>query len=309
MHVTTSLSQSVRTVVCAISLVLLLPVFAVFAPAGSAAEAARTAVRGWSASALTVAPATEVRFAVRVTTGGRARARQVRVQTRISPKAAWSKPAWRRTTSRGRITLLWEAPNRETTRFVRVQVRKGPGQRAAVTRARRIDVRPLDSTPEPTPEPPPAPTPVPPPAPTPVPGADFAVEVVRLTNEARSQSRTCGDVAYPAVPPVAAQTQLAAAAQGHAEDMAQQNYFAHDSLDGRTPGQRITASGYAWRTFGENIAAGYPTPRAVVDGWLASPGHCRNLMGAGFTELGVGYATSTTSLYRTYWVQNFGAPR
>ena len=52
-------------------------------------------------------------------------------------------------------------------------------------------------------------------------------------------------------------------------------------------------------------SAGQPTAQAVVDGWLKSEGHCRNIMNPSFRELGVGYATGGS--YGKYWVQNFGA--
>ena len=80
--------------------------------------------------------------------------------------------------------------------------------------------------------------------------------------------------------------------------------------DGRTLGDRVSAAGYAWSSLGENIAAGYPGIDAVMDGWIASPGHCANLMNAGFTEVGVvcvpGAAGAT---YSTYWTMDLGRPR
>lgn len=87
--------------------------------------------------------------------------------------------------------------------------------------------------------------------------------------------------------------------------MAARNYFSHTSQDGRTVAQRVTATGYVWRTVGENITAGQATPESVVGGWLKSEGHCRNVMNPGFKELGVGYAQGGS--YGHYWVQNFGA--
>ncbi|WP_082869759.1 CAP domain-containing protein [Deinococcus puniceus] len=141
------------------------------------------------------------------------------------------------------------------------------------------------------------------PAPAPAPGT-FAGRVLTLTNAARAQARTCGTTSFPAAAPLTANAQLGQAAQGHAADMAAKNYFSHTSQDGRTMAQRVSATGYAWRSIGENIAAGQTTPEAVVDGWLKSPGHCRNIMSASFTELGVGYAAGGS--YSHYWVQDFG---
>ena len=107
--------------------------------------------------------------------------------------------------------------------------------------------------------------------------------------------------------PLALNAQLNSAAQKHATDMATYNYFSHTGRDGSKPWDRMKREGYTWRRAGENIAAGYTTARAVVDGWLRSPGHCANLMNKNFKDLGVGYAYGASSTYKHYWVQNFGA--
>ena len=130
-------------------------------------------------------------------------------------------------------------------------------------------------------------------------------EVLRLVNEARAVSRPCGATTYPAVGPLRAEPRLTLASRAHAQDMGEQRYFSHTSLDGRSPWDRARAAGYTSAS-GENIAAGYRTPAAVVQGWIASEGHCRNLMAAGARDLGVGLAEVTGSSYRTYWVQMFG---
>ena len=77
------------------------------------------------------------------------------------------------------------------------------------------------------------------------------------------------------------------AADGHALDMANKNYFSHDSQDGRSFSTRITDAGYSWSAAGENIAAGYSTVQSVIDGWLSSPGHCANLMNGRFKDIGM----------------------
>jgi uncharacterized protein YkwD len=80
------------------------------------------------------------------------------------------------------------------------------------------------------------------------------------------------------------------AAYLHSEDMALNNFFSHTGSDGSSAGQRISLQGYPWSTYGENIAVGYPTVSSVIQGWLGSEGHCRNLMDPDFTEIGAGYA-------------------
>ena len=103
---------------------------------------------------------------------------------------------------------------------------------------------------------------------------------------------------------------LAQAALGHSEDMAARNYFSHTSADGRSMVDRIDATGYAWSALGENIAAGYPSINAVVDGWIASDGHCANLMNPAFRDMALACVPGTaSSTYRTYWTLELGRPR
>jgi uncharacterized protein YkwD len=107
--------------------------------------------------------------------------------------------------------------------------------------------------------------------------------------------------------------QLSAAAQGHSQDMALDDYFSHTSKNGRSPWDRIRATGYEYRSAGENIAADYPTAASAVNAWMDSPGHRANILNCGFEETGVGYyylANDTGSVnYRHYWTQVFASPR
>lgn len=143
----------------------------------------------------------------------------------------------------------------------------------------------------------------------PAPGGSISAteqRVLDLTNQARATARTCGTTSYPAAAPLTWNASLAAAARGHAADMAAKDYFSHTSQDGRTFDVRITNAGYTgYRAIGENIAAGQPTPEEVVAGWIKSPGHCANLMNASFKELGVGVGNGGS--YGIYWDQDFGA--
>ena len=137
----------------------------------------------------------------------------------------------------------------------------------------------------------------------------LADRMLALVNTARGQARRCGDKAFAAAPAVAWNAVLETAAAQHARDMAVNDYFSHDGHDGSTPAQRVTGAGYRWRATGENIAAGQLSPEAAVAGWIASPGHCANLMNAAYTEMGVAAAVSTRSQMGLYWAQEFGAPR
>jgi uncharacterized protein YkwD len=101
-------------------------------------------------------------------------------------------------------------------------------------------------------------------------------------------------------------SRLAAAAQKHSQDMRDRDYFSHNSLDGRSPFERIKAEGYSYRMAAENIAAGQPNPTAVVDAWMNSAGHRANILNCGLAQLGVGVAKGGS--YGVYWTQDFGTP-
>ncbi len=131
--------------------------------------------------------------------------------------------------------------------------------------------------------------------------------LLSLINAARSQGRNCGGTFYPATTPVTWNSKLYQAALGHSEDMADNNYFSHTGLNGQNAGSRITAAGYSWSTYGENIAAGYSTAQSVVDGWLTSSGHCKNIMSSSVTNMGVAKATGGS--YGIYWTQVFARPQ
>ena len=120
--------------------------------------------------------------------------------------------------------------------------------------------------------------------------ADIRDAFLAAVNQARSVTQICGNTPYGPAPPVSWSGNLAMAAYLHSEDMVLNNFFSHTGSDGSSPGQRISRQGYPWWTYGENIAVGYPTVSAVIQGWLGSAGHCQNMMNPAFTEIGAGYA-------------------
>ena len=92
---------------------------------------------------------------------------------------------------------------------------------------------------------------------------------------------------------------LTFAAQSHADDMRAQNYFSHTGLDGSSAGDRITAAGYLWKTYGENIAQGQTSQSQVMTAWTNSSAHHANNISSSFDEFGLGRAGSGSS---TRWV-------
>ena len=131
-------------------------------------------------------------------------------------------------------------------------------------------------------------------------------KLLDLINTARAEPRQCGTQAFTATAPLSWNDTLAGAANSHTRNMANGNFFDHLDPDGRTPGDRAELAGYIAKNIGENIAAGLDTPRKVVDGWLASPGHCANLMNPQFRELGAAYAMDPKSDAGIYWTGLFG---
>jgi uncharacterized protein YkwD len=139
-------------------------------------------------------------------------------------------------------------------------------------------------------------------------GAKVRARVVELVNDARADGKRCGRERFAAAPPLTVSRELNDAATDHARDMARRKYFEHRGRDGSEPRDRVRRSGYQSRLTGENIAYGPESAEEVVAGWLASPGHCANIMDPRFRDIGVGFATGPKR-GQIYWVQNFGAPR
>ena len=139
-------------------------------------------------------------------------------------------------------------------------------------------------------------------------GATVRARVVELVNAARGKKRKCGAQRFPATTPLTASRELNDAAADHARDMARKNFFDHGGSNGSQPKDRVLRAGYQPRLSGENIAFGPESAEEVVAGWLASPGHCANIMDSRFQHIGVGLATGKKR-GRIYWVQTFGAPR
>jgi uncharacterized protein YkwD len=120
-------------------------------------------------------------------------------------------------------------------------------------------------------------------------------KVVKLTNDARVRNG-CSALRTDA--------KLTAAARAHSADMAKANYFSHTGRDGSTFVARAKRAGYN-SAIGENIAWGYRTPAAVMDGWMNSSGHRANILNCRAKAVGVGVAKKADGT--PYWTQVFGS--
>jgi len=141
------------------------------------------------------------------------------------------------------------------------------------------------------------------------PGPSAASLALRLVNDIRARGARCGRRSFAPAPPLMLSGTLDGIAFGHANDMAQNNYFDHVDLARQSPADRVRAAGYREKLVGENIAYGPQTVEEVVQGWLDSPEHCENLMDPRFAEMGIAYASGRATRHGLYWVQVLAAPR
>ncbi|ADH66173.1 CAP domain-containing protein [Nocardiopsis dassonvillei] len=114
-------------------------------------------------------------------------------------------------------------------------------------------------------------------------------QVVTLVNAQRADAG-CG--------PLRVDSRLTAAAQEHSEDMNRRDYMSHESPEGEGPGDRADRHGYdAWGA--ENVAKGQTSPQQVMDAWMNSDGHRRNILNCDLVAIGVGESGNA-------WTQMFG---
>jgi len=142
---------------------------------------------------------------------------------------------------------------------------------------------------------------------------------LNVVNRMRAETRQCGNKHYRAAKPLRWNESLYHAAYEHSKDMAQCSYFSHSGSgtqsDWTAKAQnlqrcstfvnRIENNGYLrHRGISENIAYGATSVESVMQQWIGSEGHCRNIMNPKYTEFGMAQVSSQNGV--TYWTQNFG---
>ncbi|MDP4084358.1 MAG: CAP domain-containing protein [Bacillota bacterium] len=118
-----------------------------------------------------------------------------------------------------------------------------------------------------------------------------ALQVIQLTNVERKKN---------GLAPLKADTSLSKVAQTKSNDMETKHYFSHTSPTYGSPFDMMRNFGITYSTAGENIAMGQPTAQDVVNAWMNSEGHRKNILNPSYTNIGVGF-TSTGN----YWSQMF----
>ncbi|WP_174615940.1 CAP domain-containing protein [Virgibacillus ihumii] len=121
--------------------------------------------------------------------------------------------------------------------------------------------------------------------------SQYEKKVVELTNQERTER---------GLEPLEISTELSKVAREKSRDMAENNYFSHNSPTYGSPFDMMKQFGITYKTAGENIARGQQTPQEVVNGWMNSEGHRANILNESFTHIGVGYVENGN-----YWTQQF----
>jgi uncharacterized protein YkwD len=145
-----------------------------------------------------------------------------------------------------------------------------------------------------------------PPTPTPIPqdagGRSFTTEeyentLFDLLNLARAQH---------GLPPAERNTALDTAARLHSADMAEHDFFAHLSYDGRDFNARLTEQGLFFTNGGETIYAG-GDPYQAYHIWMASEVHRNIILHPAFIALGIGVVYTQDAAYDVYVTADFAA--
>ena len=116
----------------------------------------------------------------------------------------------------------------------------------------------------------------------------FQKEYIKEINKIRAKGCKCGEVEMPAVGPVVWSGELEAAGILHAMDMNKNDYFSHYSLDGASPGDRVSETGYVWLKVGENLEKGVASVEEILAAFVKSVNHCKVMMDGSYVELGIG---------------------
>ncbi|MBL0917274.1 MAG: CAP domain-containing protein [Hydrogenophaga sp.] len=142
----------------------------------------------------------------------------------------------------------------------------------------------------------------------PCPVGNLSSAAVTAINNLRAQAQVCGGVVYPAAAPLSWDSRLAQAATGHSIDMAANSFFSHTGSNGSGVGARVSATGYAWSSVAENIAAGQSSLSGVMGAWMNSAGHCENIMRASSTQFALACERRVGTGNTPYWTLVLARP-
>lgn len=137
-----------------------------------------------------------------------------------------------------------------------------------------------------------------PPPPAVAPPISVSAECTALVNQYRAAAGR---------KPVTVDSRLTTAAEAHSIEQAQRQKMSHTGNDGSNGGQRISRLGYSWRTWAENVAAGYNSCTSVMKAWMNSSGHKANILNSSMVHIGIGAVKGPNGTI--YWTMDLAAPR
>lgn len=121
--------------------------------------------------------------------------------------------------------------------------------------------------------------------------SEYEIRVAELVNEIREEN---------GLQKLTLNSELSDVARLKSQDMLENNYFSHTSPTYGSPYDMMTQYGIKYTFAGENLARGQKTPEQVVNAWMNSPGHRKNILSERYTQIGVGYVANGN-----YWTQHF----
>lgn len=121
--------------------------------------------------------------------------------------------------------------------------------------------------------------------------SEYEIRVAELVNEIREEN---------GLKKLTLNSELSDVARLKSQDMLENNYFSHTSPTYGSPYDMMTKYGIEYTFAGENLARGQKTPEQVVNAWMNSPGHRKNILSERYTQIGVGYVANGN-----YWTQHF----
>lgn len=107
--------------------------------------------------------------------------------------------------------------------------------------------------------------------------------------------------------PVKVDSRITLAAEAHSTEQAQRKLMTHTGTNGSNAGQRLNVLGYAWRTWGENVAAGQGDCASVVSAWMNSAPHRANILNPAMKDMGIGAVATMAGTI--YWTLDLAAPK
>lgn len=123
----------------------------------------------------------------------------------------------------------------------------------------------------------------------------YEQEVLELVNKERAER---------GLPSLKLDNEVGKVARAKSQDMNDNNYFSHTSPTYGSPFDMLTDFGVSYRGAAENIAAGQRSPESVMNSWMNSAGHKKNILNESLTHIGIGHVEGD-SQYGHYWTQMF----